>query len=222
MCTKISLAHKWYLKWHVLIRTFSLPLAHLGLLFWGGFTPYCCIVQGSGSLDSSWSWAALWVFGPMLMPFSASNWTEAHPSTKSLMNVSHYHWFEAVVLFLRVPGRPAKERPPGLGFCPFLLIFGRPAPAIRTHPKFVELIRNKQNMNGTLCKAHFIPEKLTAWMWIYGRQHVMAVQNKLHFKKKGSSWKKKGKSKVVSPKPTLHPRLNLNQLQIRSAFIVTS
>ena len=31
----------------------GLPLAHLGLLFCRGFTPYLCIVQGSGSLNSS-------------------------------------------------------------------------------------------------------------------------------------------------------------------------
>ena len=43
--------------------------------------------------------------------------------------------------------------------------------------------------------------------------HVMAVQNKPTFKKKGSSWKKKkGKAKVENPKKNLHPRLNLDQL----------
>ena len=31
----------------------------------------------------------------------------------------------------------------------FLPNFGAPAPAITTHPKLVELVRNKQNMNGT-------------------------------------------------------------------------
>ena len=31
--------------------------------------------------------------------------------------------------------------------------------------------------------------------------HVMAVQNKPTFKKKGSSWKKKGKVKFANPKP---------------------
>ena len=43
-------------------------------------------------------------------------------------------------------------RPAGLGEAArpgFLLIFGTLAPAIRTHPKLVELIRIKQNMNGT-------------------------------------------------------------------------
>ena len=46
-------------------------------------------------------------------------------------------------------------RPSGLGeagrpgFCPILPNFGTPAPAIKTHPKLVELVRNKQNMNGT-------------------------------------------------------------------------
>ena len=34
-------------------------------------------------------------------------------------------------------------RPVGLGFCPNLLIFGTPAPEIKTHPKLVELIRIK-------------------------------------------------------------------------------
>ena len=34
-------------------RPAGLPLAHLGLLFCRGFTPYLCIVQGSGSLNSS-------------------------------------------------------------------------------------------------------------------------------------------------------------------------
>ena len=31
--------------------------------------------------------------------------------------------------------------------------------------------------------------------------HVMAVKNKPNFKKKGTSWKKKGKAKVENPKP---------------------
>ena len=35
------------------------------------------------------------------------------------------------------------------GFCPFLPIFGTHVPGIKTHPKLVELIRIKQNMNGT-------------------------------------------------------------------------
>ena len=51
--------------------------------------------------------------------------------------------------------------------------------------------------------------------------HVMAVQNKPAFNKKGSSWEKKGKAKVVNPKPNSAPRLNLDQLQKMSAFIVT-
>ena len=34
----------------------------------------------------------------------------------------------------------------------------------------------------------------------------MAVQNKPHFKKKGSSWKKKGKAKAMNPKPNPSPR----------------
>ena len=50
----------------------------------------------------------------------------------------------------------------------------------------------------------------------------MAVQNKPHFKKKGSSWKKKSKAKAANPKPNPPPRLNLDQLQTRNAFIVKS
>ena len=43
-------------------------------------------------------------------------------------------------------------RPAGLGEAGrpgFLPNFGTPAPAIKTHPKLMELVRNKQNMNGT-------------------------------------------------------------------------
>ena len=40
-------------------------------------------------------------------------------------------------------------RPAGLGFCPILLNFGTLIPEIKTHPKLVELVRIKQNMNGT-------------------------------------------------------------------------
>ena len=46
-------------------------------------------------------------------------------------------------------------RPAGLGEAgrpgnlPFLSIFGTPVPEIKTHPKLVELIRIKQNMDGT-------------------------------------------------------------------------
>ena len=36
--------------------------------------------------------------------------------------------------------------------------------------------------------------------------HVMAVQNKPTFKKKGFSWKKKGKAKVANPKPNPTPK----------------
>ena len=40
-----------------------------------------------------------------------------------------------------------------------------------------------------------------------GGGHVMAVQNKPTFKKKGSSWKKKeGKTKVANPKPNPTPK----------------
>jgi len=40
-------------------------------------------------------------------------------------------------------------RPAGLGFFPFLSIFGTSVTGIKTHPKLVEPIRIKQNMNGT-------------------------------------------------------------------------
>ena len=36
--------------------------------------------------------------------------------------------------------------------------------------------------------------------------HVMAVQNKPAFKKKGSSWKKKGKAMIANPKPNPAPK----------------
>ena len=39
-----------------------------------------------------------------------------------------------------------------------------------------------------------------------GGGHVMAVQNKPKFKKKGFSRKKKGKAKVVNPKPNPTPK----------------
>ena len=40
-------------------------------------------------------------------------------------------------------------RPVGLGFCPNLLNFGTLVPESKTHPKLVELVRIKQNINGT-------------------------------------------------------------------------
>jgi len=40
-------------------------------------------------------------------------------------------------------------RPAGLGFCPILLNFSVLVPGITTHPKLMELVRFKQNMNGT-------------------------------------------------------------------------
>ena len=56
-----------------------------------------------------------------------------------------------------------------------------------------------------------------------GGGHVMAVQNKPTFKKKGSSWKRRrARLRLRTPSQTLHPRLNLDQLQTRSTFIVTS
>jgi hypothetical protein len=41
--------------------------------------------------------------------------------------------------------------------------------------------------------------------------HVMAVQNKPNFKKKGTSWKKKGKAKVENPTPNPDPRAKTEQ-----------
>jgi len=67
----------------------------------------------------------------------------------------HCLWIKDVMMFMGVPG---------LGFCPIMSIFGTPVPEIKIHPKLMELIRNKQNMNGTWCKARFIPEKLTSKM----------------------------------------------------------
>ena len=51
-------------------------------------------------------------------------------------------------------------------FCPIFLIFGTLVLATTTHPKLVALVRNKQNMYGTWCKTHFIPEKLMVKMEI--------------------------------------------------------
>jgi hypothetical protein len=39
-----------------------------------------------------------------------------------------------------------------------------------------------------------------------GGGHVMAVQNKPNFKKKSTSWKKKGKAKVENPMPNPDPK----------------
>ena len=72
--------------------------------------------------------------------------------------------------YVEVPGRPAWARPVGLVFCPIFLIFGTLVPATTTHPKFVALVRNKQNMYGTWCKAYVIPEKLTVKTANNGRQ----------------------------------------------------
>jgi hypothetical protein len=44
-----------------------------------------------------------------------------------------------------------------------------------------------------------------------GGGHVMAVQNKPNFKKKGTSWKKKGKAKVENPTPNPDPRAKTEQ-----------
>ena len=75
---------------------------------------------------------------------------------------------------VEMPGRPAQGRPVGLRFGPFFLIFSTLVPATTTHPKLVALVRNKQNMYGTWCKTHFIPEKLKVKM------EIMAVNNERH------------------------------------------
>ena len=54
----------------------------------------------------------------------------------------------------------------------FWLIFGALVPATTAHPKLVALVRNKQNMHGTWCKAPVIPVKLMAKMGNNGRQPV--------------------------------------------------
>ena len=45
----------------------------------------------------------------------------------------------------RMAGLGEAARP---GIFPILFNFGTPTPKIKTHPKLVELVRNKQNMNG--------------------------------------------------------------------------
>ena len=74
--------------------------------------------------------------------------------------------------YVEVPGRLALGRPVGLGFCPFFMILGTLVPATTTHPKLVALVRNKQNIYGTWCKAHVIPKKLTVKMRNNGRQQI--------------------------------------------------
>ena len=52
-----------------------------------------------------------------------------------------------------------------------------------------------------------------------GSVHVMmAIQNKPTFKKKGSSWKKKGKAKVVNPKPNPTPKAKPGQATDKECF----
>ena len=50
------------------------------------------------------------------------------------------------------------------------MILGTLVPATTTHPKLVALVRNKQNMYGTWCKAHVILEKLTVKIGNNGHQ----------------------------------------------------
>jgi hypothetical protein len=56
-----------------------------------------------------------------------------------------------------------------------------------------------------------------------GSSHVMAIQNKLTFKWKGNSWKKKGKAKDKIPMPNQAPRLvqlsRLNVFNVRKFVI---
>ena len=75
--------------------------------------------------------------------------------------------------YVEVPGRLAWGRPVGLVFCPFFPIFGTLVPATTTHPKLIALVRNKQNMYGTWCKAHVIPEKLMVKIGNNGRQQLV-------------------------------------------------
>ena len=78
-------------------------------------------------------------------------------------------------------------RPAGLreaGRPRILLNFLTPVPEIKTHPKLVELIRIKQNMNGTKCKAHVISEKLTAQnvnLWPSTKTTMISVRLRILF-----------------------------------------
>ena len=51
-----------------------------------------------------------------------------------------------------------------------------------------------------------------------GGGHVMAVQNKPTFKKKGSSWKKKGKAKVANSKPNPTPKAKPGQAAEKECY----
>ena len=48
--------------------------------------------------------------------------------------------------------------------------------------------------------------------------HVMVVQNKPNFKKKGTSWKKKGKAKVENPKPNSNSQAKAEPAGNRKCF----
>ena len=52
------------------------------------------------------------------------------------------------------------------------MILGTLVPTTTTRPKLGALVRNKQNMYGTWCKAHVIPEKLTVKIGNNGRQQL--------------------------------------------------
>ena len=55
-----------------------------------------------------------------------------------------------------------------------------------------------------------------------GGGHVMAIQNKPTTRRKVLLGRRRARLRLRTPSQTLHPRLNLDQLQTRSAFIVTS
>ena len=70
-------------------------------------------------------------------------------------------------------------RPAGLGLSRFCLIFGILVPATTTHPKLIALVRNKQNMYQTWCKAHVLLKKLTVKMGNNGRPHLLSEDSLL-------------------------------------------
>ena len=68
----------------------------------------------------------------------------SNPRLRGFVLVSHCPWIEEVAMFFGVPGRLAGLGEAGRpGFVPMSSIFGTYSPEIKTHPKFVEVIRNK-------------------------------------------------------------------------------
>jgi len=63
-----------------------------------------------------------------------------NPQFRDIVYMSLCLWIEDATVYVEVPGRAAWT------FCPILSIFGTLSPEIETHPKLVELIRNKLNM----------------------------------------------------------------------------